>query len=49
MIFDYRNYVETTANKGLVNYISRENNPILFEHEPICPFCKIRIENFVYQ
>lgn len=48
MILDYSNYVISSAESGIVNFYTSENNLPLFSHTPCCPFCKKKIENEVY-
>lgn len=48
MILDYRKYITDTESKGIVNFVTSDENIELFTHDTICPFCKEKIDNQVY-
>ncbi len=49
MILDYSSYITERGTKGLVNFYNADTNTYIFKHDSICPFCKKKIDNIVYQ
>ena len=49
MILDYSQFITEEGTKGIVNFVSADRNASVFRHDSICPFCRRKIENVVYQ
>lgn len=49
MILDYSQFITENGTRGIVNFVSADRNTSIFRHDSICPFCKRKIENIVYQ
>lgn len=49
LILDYSQFITESGTKGIVNFSSADRNTSIFTHNSICPFCKRKIENIVYQ
>ncbi len=49
MILDYSQFITESGTRGIVNFASADRNTSIFRHDSICPFCKRKIENIVYQ
>ncbi|NSL04197.1 restriction endonuclease [Blautia glucerasea] len=49
MILDYSQFITEEGTKGIVNFVSADRNASVFRHDSICPFCRRKIENIVYQ
>lgn len=49
MILDYREYSILKGSEGIVHGEQYDKNTELFKHEPICPFCRVKIDSQVHQ
>lgn len=50
MILDYSEYIIREGSRGIINYKLEEKNiDIFYSEKGICPFCKVKIENEVFE
>ena len=48
MILDYSNYITSKGVRGIVNSKNIDSNIGIFNHNPVCPFCKKNIDTTIY-